>query len=459
MKKFVAVFLMFITITSYCQNQFKYYSKNILEKDLDLFKEKISNIHPLFLDSNFYNKWQKDFNNVKNSLKDSSTLNDFYLAIAPLEACLKDAHSNFICPFEQRQQFMLNGGLSFPFSVTIENNSVFVKEYYGIDSLLFFGGEEILKINSIPITNILIKMHELTGSEVNYISNYNIETVFRTYLWMLFNFNQNYELQIKDNNGKISNKYINGITNDQFLRNKKRYPEQNQKMFTLKIEDSLSTSLLILKNFSDLSGFCKFADSAFQEISKRNSKYLIIDIRGNLGGRSIVVDSLMNYLTDKKYSQYKKIETRISKELKEYYKEKYPEKYEAIKDNSINEIKIMQQNFEMPLNPKNRFKGKMYLLTDKYTYSGASTFAGIFKELSLGTIIGEETGGRIEYYGDFWYQTLPNTQLQFFVSPKQFIQYGGTDMERGVIPDITIPNKNDSILKFTYNFIAKQLNN
>lgn len=65
----------------------------------------------------------------------------------------------------------------------------------------------------------------------------------------------------------------------------------------------------------------------------------------------------------------------------------------------------------------------------------------MFKELKLGTIIGEETGGTISYYGDFWYMKTPNTGITFYVSPKHFIQYGGTDLNRGVVPDYLIKNK------------------
>jgi len=30
---------------------------------------------------------------------------------------------------------------------------------------------------------------------------------------------------------------------------------------------------------------------------------------------------------------------------------------------------------------------------------------------------------------------LPNTQLEFYVSPKRFVQFGGTEPDRGVVPD------------------------
>jgi len=106
-----------------------------------------------------------------------------------------------------------------------------------------------------------------------------------------------------------------------------------------------------------------------------------------------------------------------------------------------------------PLTNHFRFTGKLFLLTDKTTASAAATFSGIFKEKNLGVIIGEETGGTIDYFGDYWELSTPNTEITFCISPKQFIQYGGTEFKRGVIPDHLVANTNDSIMKYANRLI------
>jgi C-terminal processing protease CtpA/Prc len=102
-----------------------------------------------------------------------------------------------------------------------------------------------------------------------------------------------------------------------------------------------------------------------------------------------------------------------------------------------------------------RFEGNLFLLTNTGTYSAASTFAGVFKHLELGTIIGEETGGTIAYYGDFWFLQTPNSKIKFHVSPKRFVQFGGADYDRGVLPNLQVPDVNDSIIDFTFSYIRK----
>ncbi len=450
-----------ICVSPLCNGQVKYtyFSKKALEQDLLFFSEKLTSIHPKFMDKSYCSKWESEFADINKSLKDSMIQNEFYLIVSPFLAYLNDAHSNFLCPFDQRKQYMMSGGLAFPFALTIANNSIYISEYYGNDSILFKGGEEILEINAIKSSLILNEMQKLIGSNAVSIRNKTIQMNFRSYLWMIYGFENDYELLLRNEPNKTYKIVVKGITNDQYLNNKKRYINQQEELYSLLQLEKNKTAILTIRSFADLKGFCYFADSAFQVIKKNDIKNLIIDVRGNGGGRSIVVDSLMNYLTSKPYAQYQKIETRISNDLKAYYKEKYPEKYNEIKDFKINELLTTLGDTSIPLNNNYRYKGNLFLLTSNTTFSAAATFAGLFKELKLGTIIGEETGGTIEYYGDFWYITLPNTGLQFHISPKRFVQYGGTNMEKGVMPDFVVPNKNDSIVNFTINLIAKGHNN
>jgi len=439
---------------SYDKVNYTYYTKADLEKDLSFIYEKFTSIHPIFLDKTFKEKWENEFATTSRLLKDSMTQNEFYLISAPLLAYLNDSHSNFLCPVDQRMKYMLEGGgLSFPFSVKLRNNSIFIAEYYGDDSLLFKGGEEIVGINAVTSSDILLEMQKLIGGSSIPIKNLTIEMYFRTYLWMIYGLENDYQLHLRNNSNQLSEAFVKGITNEQFLKNRKRYPPVKSEQYSLSVDKNRKTSVLAIQSFSDLAGFCAFADSAFQIIAKESIENLIIDIRGNLGGRSVVVDSLMNFLTNKPYNQYQKIETLISNDLKAYYKEKYPEKYDEIKDLVIGESFSSSDEMVYPHNSKFRFSGKLFLLTDSKTSSAAATFAGVFKELKLGVIVGEETGGTIQYFGDFWFLSLPNTGLQFHISPKRFVQYGGKDLKRGVIPDFLISNRDDSIMDFTNKFI------
>lgn len=455
MKKLLFIYLCLHCTTCFGQIDYKYYTKSELEQDIHFFSEKLTNIHPLLLDKKEYNNWQSHLITIRESLKDSMTQNEFYLLVAPYLAKLNDGHSGFKMPYKQRIKYSKAGGLAFPFYVDINNNSIFNNFYCGNDHTLFQGGEEILKINGIACADMVQEMQKLAGGKSLASKQNLVAQNFRFYIWMFYGFEKDYELEIKTLQNEVKKITVRGVSSTDFKVNIKRRPKVNTELFSFSMDSLRSTSLMKIKSFGDLKGFCSFADSSFSAIAENKIENLVIDIRGNGGGRSVVVDSLLNYLTDKKYKQYKIIETRISNELKERYKEKYPERLDWINRYEIDELVSQDEKMNNPTKNKLRFKGNLFLLSDKISFSAAATFAGVFKELKLGKIIGEETGGTIEYYGDYWTMKTPNTEIDFYIAPKRFVQYGGKDLNRGVIPDYLVENKGDSILDFTYSLIGQ----
>jgi hypothetical protein len=49
-----------------------------------------------------------------------------------------------------------------------------------------------------------------------------------------------------------------------------------------------------------------------------------------------------------------------------------------------------------------------------------------------------------------------HTGINFYVSPKRFIQHGGNDLDKGVLPDYLVEDNGELILNFTSELIKKQ---
>ena len=451
------IFVYIISLGSICLGQVEYqkYSKEELREDLDYFSGMVTSIHPLLLDKNVKNSWQREYSIVKNNLKEM-TQNEFYLSLAFMMSSLNDSHSGVDLPFDQRITYVEAGGLAFPFLVDIEDYRVYVKLYLGSDSTLFAGGEEIVKINGIPAADMVKYMQNLYGSRSEQMRQKSVAAQFRFLTWIMYGLENDYDVVYKDVNGNTKNFHAPGISSDEFRMNIKRLPEAENTPFSFRIDKERDLAVLKIGSFGQLEAFCAFADSAFSAFSNNNIQNLVIDVRGNAGGRSIVVDSLMNYLTGREYAQYRKIEIRASEALKERYKEKYPDQYSWLNQYAVDELVVPDINPTLPKDKSLRFSGNMFLLTDKHTFSAAATFAGLFKELELGTIVGEETGGTIEYYGDYWFMKTPNTGITFYVAPKKFTQYGNENPKQGVIPDHKVKNIGDDILHVVYEMIELQ---
>jgi C-terminal processing protease CtpA/Prc len=87
-----------------------------------------------------------------------------------------------------------------------------------------------------------------------------------------------------------------------------------------------------------------------------------------------------------------------------------------------------------------KFDGSVYVLVGPGTFSTASDFAHVIEDLHLGTLVGEETGGLRQCFGDCPTFRLPHSNMSFSVSTKRFyapIPKPG-DATHGCLPDIPI---------------------
>jgi len=439
-----------------------FFSKNDFKQDIKFLREKITNIHPKCLDEAFNKKWEKQYNLSLYDLGDSLTFNECYIRFAPLMSILEDGHSNFSFPYTERLKYMKSNGVTMPLTVKVRNNTIYIDKYFGETDYYNIKGAEIISINNIKSENILKKLQIFYGAKNINITNHNIERYFSAYFWTVFGEFSYYNLEIKKNN-KQSLISIPPVTNSKYfkLRNK-LFPKQIEEKYKLSFYKNNNFAYLKIKSFADKIKLSTFLSAAFDTIIDMGSKNLVIDVRDNLGGTSDCVDTLLSYLTDKQYKQYSSIGLRICDDIKEKYKNKKPKLYEKIKD--LNNDKLFYFNDSMliktPVLRKNIFHGNIFILINNMTYSAASTFAGVIREYEIGKIVGQTpTGGTIEYYGDFLLFKLPNTKMNFFVSPKIFRQYGGNVLNKGVLPDIMIQESEDLDIPMIIESLITNANN
>ena len=203
--------------------------------------------------------------------------------------------------------------------------------------------------------------------------------------------------------------------------------------------------------------FNAFIDSAFIEISKRNTQDLIIDIRGNDGGSDAFSNYLMAYFADKPFKIASKISMKTSQVTKDYWKD--------FEDHEASEMKEQIMTLEngtyfdldikvtKPRNDSLHYKGKVYLLIDRFSFSMAAAVASIFQDYSFGVIIGEETAQCPSSCTSMHDFLLPNTKIKTHY-PKAFgIRPNGDTTSHGVIPDFVVKqdinSDDDQVLEYT----------
>jgi C-terminal processing protease CtpA/Prc len=103
----------------------------------------------------------------------------------------------------------------------------------------------------------------------------------------------------------------------------------------------------------------------------------------------------------------------------------------------IGEYAEERDTYQVPDPGKVKFKGKTYLLVSNYTNSAAVVFSAIFKSNKLGTIVGQETGGRETFTSDSISIQMPNSRLMASI-PVAILALPGNNPDRGVLPDVEV---------------------
>ena len=241
-----------------------------------------------------------------------------------------------------------------------------------------------MAINGVKAGEICTALRPLMGARRDSIAWGQVATNFRSLLWMTYGFEEGYHLEVREAAGGIKHLDVAGIDNGQYLKNRQRYQKSNSPRYDFKIDTNDRMAIMTLRTVADLEGFNAFAEPAFKRLADEAIAALIVDIRDNSGGRSVVVDALLSYLTDRAYSQYQQIDIRISDALLEHYRQQSSPQYDLIKDHPVGTLLSVGPQMTEPVERDHRYEGRVVLLTNQRTFSGAATLAGVFRASQAG---------------------------------------------------------------------------
>ena len=432
-----------------------------LKEDLDFLFKTIEEVHPNMYAYISKEKFTPLRDKLYNQITQPMSRLEFYKAVAPVVAGLKNGHTYIDPPKEEFTYYLENGGKLFPVEFLCTGNPVTLAACYGVDDLPI--GGEVLQIDNRDAKEFLINVARYWPAENR---AYNLGMLERgllfASLWLEKGNEQTLKLKMKDRSGIINEYVIEAIGYGKIKQSvlKKQKQQVHNKVQdadkTYRLIEDSNVGLIKFNSFTNLQNFKEFLSKTFAMLKEQNISNLIIDIRDNPGGDSVLGDELIGYLTDKPFVQFEKIEEKISKqacEKKKWLKEQYP----SIK---IGEIKSSNIDLIKPRENLLRFHGKTFLLIGPKTASSGVSFAAAIKYFGIGILVGQETLDTPVNYGECMMQKLPNSELDFSVACKRFVCAGGKEDGRGVLPNYEVHQKPedtakgvDTVLQFTLNLI------
>jgi hypothetical protein len=436
------------------KNNQEYPDRNINEKlstiemseDIDILLKTIDDVHP--------NPYQvvskKDFQNKINQLKtntDSITIKDFYLKLAPVVISLGGDHSYISLPWQgfNKHRFK-NGGKIFPLDVDVQDNKLVVSgNLTPVNEIK--PGDEIQSINGIKSDIIMNNFLRYCHGSTSYIKVHKRLTdpnYFPHLLWLVYNFSDNYILEINDKTFEIDGLSQNDIHK---ARQSKYKKQPNHAEFSYnKIQNG--TGLLVITNFWQ-NEFEEKLKNAFISIKNDSIKNLVIDVRNNTGGSTMKVEQLINYIYDEPYRTASFTEQRRSRQEDAFFKQIFawwfkpltrivPPLSKYYRTPIGENVKINMKEKKPKRNPY-RFKGNIYVLSGPVNYSAGTEFVAVIKDYNIGAIIGQTTGGPANGDGNANEFSLPNSHLRVSCATNFQIRPNGKLTAGGIKPDIEVP--------------------
>ena len=179
-----------------------------------------------------------------------------------------------------------------------------------------------------------------------------------------------------------------------------------------KIDKENGVGIFVLEECNYNAEYRNMVKEFFTAVDASGIENIIVDLRLNGGGNSMVADEFLHYLDIDGYYTWAD-QVRYGNFLWKHEK------------------RYIKNERENPV-----FSGKIYVLTDLSTFSAAMDFAMYIADNDLGVLVGEASGNLPEAYGDLLQFITPNAKLTFSVSYKKWFRIDESKSGEPLTPDI-----------------------
>jgi len=471
-----------------------------LRKDVDFAYSKLQKLHPALYWYVSKETLDFKFDSLKTTFTKPLTSYEFYTKITPVINEVRQGHlgvrpmKKLLSKRESKELKKKGTNPLLQFDFLVFDGKLFVGKNKSIDSTIAVGSE-IISIDGNATKDLLTKHQKLITSD-----GFNT-TFFRHHLARSFANYYLYENKIKDSllyrfkfKEAVKNVWIKRKKADQIVassqdsakkkrskvdkkkrklvkKERKRYNDihgfdEQTKTFQRNLsflEKDSSVAVLKIKSFA-IGDFKTFYDQTFNKISEKKATTLLLDLRGNPGGRLREIAKLYAFVADSTtaFADKSEVVSKTSLLKRDYFSGSLGKKalqslaypfyagfmYLLVEKSGGKYYFAGSESRIKPLQ-ENRFKGRMYVLIDGGSFSASSILSSNLKGSGRATFVGEETGGAFNgtVAGQMPVVELPNSRVKMRVGLMKIApHYKTEEMGRGIHPDIEIiPTLDDKI--------------
>lgn len=351
------------------------------------------------------------------------------------------------------------GGAEFPIGIRVVGEKVYVhRNRSGVSDAA--PGTEILSLNGVPIAEWLRRTSSHVSADTLYMANTLMEMWFPRLLWLELGSVGEFAVGIRTQGGQERMVTIPARNQAEMAA----AATLQQPLLELDWEERsyrmLDGQLAYLRpgpfyngeagagDMYDNRVFNAFIDKAFTSFLSAGATSLLIDLRDNPGGDNSFSDYMVAWFATRPFRFASSVQMKVSPQTTASNHKRL-----AVPGNDPTGITAMMDRtfrasrngaiiaFENPfVAPRTGpvFRGRVYALVNRHTWSNATTVAAQIQDYGFATIMGEETADLATTHGGMESFTLPRTGIEVGYPKSLIVRPSGSLAGRGVIPNVRI---------------------
>lgn len=386
-----------------------------LREDLDVLVQQLDSVHYHLYHAHPKATFDSLHHVLRAGLVKPLDAMGFCRHVLPLFGLIRDAHTLLAFPYDHVRSYAKQGGRFLPVQADIHDGRVFVKHVLNADTIPPYA--EIMTINGTPMREIVKELRTITNHERAWTEEDHMAYLLPRMLNAWYGFDSTYTLELRTPTEPKREVTLAGVPLDSLAL-------PDKPLFSFH-DAGEGIGVMDIDRCEDKARFAPFCDSVFTVLKEQHYSTLVIDLRDNAGGSTALGDTLLTYLTDRKFTQYPRVSIK-------YSRLQYPNV------DSTHTITYDADISRAVRNPK-RFTGEVYVLVNEFTFSSATLLAATVQCYDLGTLVGRETGGTQIFFDEPVLLQLPHTGQRFLVSHQFRWCPCGERATEGVRPDVEVP--------------------
>ena len=401
-----------------------------MREDLDYLRESIYGIHPIFagvVEEEDQTGLKEAFEKAYEKVRTSMTVGDFYYVVREVMATLEDGHT---IPMGVYGEQHLRAELKWVDDKLYVIGSSYLKAY-----------DEIIEIGDMAIEELYQRAQCFIAAENEQAARKEFITHIGTprFLEACGVSIEDLDITVLRDERRVKLPFRTMGVNYVY--------DPNPYEISYTIDEEAGVCHFVMKTCEYSDAYIAILDEMFTEIAARGLETLVVDIRQNAGGHSMVCNELMRYMPVETFENYG-CEIRYSEEASNqrgYFLTKGVQRFEP--------TTVLNEQYTDLL-----FYGDVYILVDDVTFSSANWLAVTFQDAAVATIVGEPTTNDPNSYGDILTMQMPHSSLKFIVSHKKWITANRErELDDALIPDVVIlptllelVEKEDVLIRWVY---------